>query len=610
VTEDPLAAVRARLRDSVPRAMPLDGSALAWLRERLALSATEEQVLWLLAAHELCPEARARVRDLATEQVADPTLDVVRRTVYGATELARAWHELGEHGRLRRLALIDRTDRDLDAPDHRQTLKASRRVLALVHGERAIDQDIAPLLGRDAAPPLAELEVDPATADRLAAAIASGERLVVLHGGAGTGRRSLCLAAARELGRELLVVDARRLAGERERAERQLRIVARECSLFERTPLVLHLDAVADRLDLVERELVGLALATSTTAIARSWQRPPIAIELPPLPGARRAALWARALPSLSADDADVVASVYPLAPALILAAGDMCRGRAVQPEDVAAAVHSIRDHRLAGLATRVATTQGWDDLVLPEDQMLATVELLARVRKRRRVHDDWGFAAKLGRGLGITALFSGAPGTGKTMCAGLIARELGTELYQVDLSRVVSKWIGETEQHLAALFDAAEASHAILLFDEADALFGKRTEIRSSTDRHANQQVDYLLQRIESFSGICILTSNHEAAIDEAFRRRLSIHVPFPLPDAHERARLWAALLPPGAPVERELGLGRLAEQFAMSGGYIRNAVVRAAFLAADEEVAISAAHLARAAQLEYEAMGKLVVG
>ena len=211
---DPLATVRARLRETVPRAMPLDGSALAWLRERLALTATEEQVLWLLAAHELCPEARFRIRELATEQVSDPTLDVVRRTVYGATELARAWRELGEQGALRRLALIDRTDRDPDAPDHRQMLKASRRVLALVHGERAIDPELQPLLGRDTAAPLAELEVDAACAEQLAAALA-GDRLVVLHGGAGTGRRSLCLAVARELGRTLLVLDTASADAER-----------------------------------------------------------------------------------------------------------------------------------------------------------------------------------------------------------------------------------------------------------------------------------------------------------------------------------------------------------------------------------------------------------
>lgn len=164
-----------------------------------------------------------------------------------------------------------------------------------------------------------------------------------------------------------------------------------------------------------------------------------------------------------------------------------------------------------------------------------------------------------------------------------------------------------KTEKNLAALFDAAEAGHAVLLFDEADALFGKRTEVRSSNDRHSNQEVDFLLQRLESFAGIAVLTTNHETAIDDAFRRRLSIHVRFPMPEADERLKLWRAMMPATAPTAGNLGFERLAESFVMSGGYIRNAVLRAAFLAAAEDQSITAGHLRRAAQLEYEAMGKL---
>ncbi|MBA3459683.1 MAG: ATP-binding protein [Deltaproteobacteria bacterium] len=245
---------------------------------------------------------------------------------------------------------------------------------------------------------------------------------------------------------------------------------------------------------------------------------------------------------------------------------------------------------------------------MLPDDQTTAITELLSRIRERQRVYEDWGFARKVGKGLGVSALFSGPPGTGKTMAAGLVARALRVELYQVDLSKVVSKWIGETEKNLATLFDAAEAGHAVLLFDEADALFGKRTEVRSSNDRHANQEVNFLLQRLESFAGICILTTNHVTAIDEAFRRRLSVHVKFPMPEADERERLWAAMIPDAAPRDGDLKLETLAAKYAMSGGYIRNAVLRAAFLAADEEGALDAARLARAAQLEYEALGKIV--
>jgi SpoVK/Ycf46/Vps4 family AAA+-type ATPase len=176
-------------------------------------------------------------------------------------------------------------------------------------------------------------------------------------------------------------------------------------------------------------------------------------------------------------------------------------------------------------------------------------------------------------------------------------------------MSKIVSKWIGETERNLGDLFDAAEACHAVVLFDEADGLFGKRTDVKTSNDRHANQEVNFLLQRLESFTGICVLTTNHETAIDEAFRRRLSVHIHFPVPEVDERKALWRAMLPPCAPIDRDLQLDALASEFEMSGGYIKNAVLRAAFLAADTSGRIDARLLARAAQLECEAMGRVVV-
>jgi SpoVK/Ycf46/Vps4 family AAA+-type ATPase len=193
-------------------------------------------------------------------------------------------------------------------------------------------------------------------------------------------------------------------------------------------------------------------------------------------------------------------------------------------------------------------------------------------------------------------------------MVAALIARELGLELYQVDLGKVVSKWIGETEKNLAAVFDAAEAGHAILLFEEADALFGKRTDVKSSNDRHANLETNYLLQRLESYTGICLLTSNHERSIDPAFKRRLSLHLRFELPEEDERAALWRAMLPAAAPVAGSVDFTALARRFALTGGHIRNAALRAAFLAADEGAAITAAHLERAARVECEGLGKLI--
>jgi SpoVK/Ycf46/Vps4 family AAA+-type ATPase len=278
-----------------------------------------------------------------------------------------------------------------------------------------------------------------------------------------------------------------------------------------------------------------------------------------------------------------------------------------MEPEDIYAGVRAVLDDKLGDYARRVEVTQTWDDLVLPEDQMEQVQYLIARIRQRRTVYEQWGFAAKIGKGLGTSALFSGPPGTGKTMVAALIAKELGIELYQVDMAKITSKYIGETERNLAALFDAAEAGHAILLFDEADSLFGKRTEVKSSNDRYANLETNYLLQRLESFTGICLLTSNHESNIDPAFQRRLSLHVRFELPEAEERAALWQATLPAAAPVAEGVDFMKLAKKYEMSGGYIRNAALRAAFLAADEGSDITAAHLERAAKLEYEGMGKI---
>jgi SpoVK/Ycf46/Vps4 family AAA+-type ATPase len=302
-----------------------------------------------------------------------------------------------------------------------------------------------------------------------------------------------------------------------------------------------------------------------------------------------------------------------PLAPALIHHAAQVAKahanGRELAPEDIHAGVRAVLDDRLGDYARRVAVTQSWDDLVLPPDQREAIRYLIARIRQRRTVFEQWGFGAKVGKGLGTSALFSGPPGTGKTMVAALVAKELGLELYQVDMAKMVSKFIGETERNLAGLFDAAEAGHAILLFDEADSLFGKRTEVKSSNDRYANLETNYLLQRLESFMGICLLTSNHESNIDPAFQRRLSLHLRFELPEVEEREALWRAMLPAAAPVAQDLDMATFARRFVMSGGYIRNAALRAAFLAADEGTSISAAHLERAARHEYEGMGKIAV-
>jgi len=233
--------------------------------------------------------------------------------------------------------------------------------------------------------------------------------------------------------------------------------------------------------------------------------------------------------------------------------------------------------------------------------------ELAARVRFRRDVLETQGFGAKTAKGHGVVALLSGEPGTGKTMVAGLIAAELGLDLYQVDLSNVVSKYIGETEKGLARLFDAAESGHIVLLFDEADALFAKRSEVKSSNDRYANLETNYLLQRLEAFAGITLLTTNHDTALDDAFRRRIAVHIKFPMPEETEREELWKVMIPARARVEARIDLRSLAHDYDMSGGHIKNAVMRAVYLAAAHGVPISIAHLRSAAQAEFDAMGRI---
>jgi ATPase family protein associated with various cellular activities (AAA) len=259
---------------------------------------------------------------------------------------------------------------------------------------------------------------------------------------------------------------------------------------------------------------------------------------------------------------------------------------------------------RLDDLAERIEPAATWEDLVLPEPQKNTLREILANVRRRTRVYDVWGFARKGSRGLGISALFSGASGTGKTMAAEVLAGEMRLDLYRIDLSQVVSKYIGETEKNLRRVFDAAERGGAVLLFDEADALFGKRSEVKDSHDRYANIEVSYLLQRMESYRGLAILTTNMKGELDPAFLRRLRFVVRFPFPDAAQRARIWARIFPPDTPTE-DLDADKLAKMN-VAGGNIRNIALQAAFLAADAGEPVRMSHLLRAAYTEYAKLEK----
>jgi len=583
--------------------------------ERLGLTQIEGQLLWAFAVL-ASDEQAATIFGCGPGEV---RAEAITSVVAGIDQPGMRLRCFGAAGALRRLCLIERSDGGgAEVHESRWTWSISDRALALVHGENSVDDALAGIARRsDAVPPLASLAVAPGVVAGARDAMCAGKVIVSCSGMPGTGRRTVLVASARECGRDVLVIDAKRLGADRLALSKQLRIIARDCRLLDLIPLFAHADALGDRIDEIGTALLPeldgpILITTGQQRPAMRWGRPLIALDMPPPSSEQRARLWHVALGQGTEEDGQRLATQFPLAPAVIHDAAIAAKARAgdrnLTPDDIYAGVRAVLDDRLGDFARRVSVTQTWDDLVLPQDQLAQLAGLIARVRQRRRVFEEWGFAAKVGKGLGIAALFSGPPGTGKTMVAALVARELGLELYQVDMARLVSKYVGETEKQLAAMFDAAEAGQAVVLFDEADSLFGKRTEVRSSNDRYANLETNYLLQRLESFTGICLLTSNHEANIDPAFQRRLSLHVRFELPDITERTKLWRAMLPAAAPVAEQVDVGSLARRYAMSGGYIRNAVLSAAFLAADEGAEISQSHLEYAAALEYEGMGKIV--
>ena len=311
------------------------------------------------------------------------------------------------------------------------------------------------------------------------------------------------------------------------------------------------------------------------------------------IPGARaRSAIWGGLL-GRDAADPDVVgiAERYELTEGAI-----RCAALQVPRVGLEEAARMQLAGDLEGLAfPRIgASRPSWDRLVLPDSALDSLRAICAQVRHAAKVGRDWGFASRHALGRGAKALFFGKPGTGKTLAVDIIAAELNLPILRVDLSRIVSKWIGETEQNLAKAFDQAQQSHAILFFDEADSLFAKRTAVQSSTDRYANMEVNYLLQRIDAHEGVVLLATNLKANMDDAFARRLHHVVEFPEPDARARERIWRISVPGEAPLHEDVDFAVLARRFEIPGGAIKSAVMGAAFLAAAEGAAIRQRHFA----------------
>ena len=345
---------------------------------------------------------------------------------------------------------------------------------------------------------------------------------------------------------------------------------------------------------------VNLPLILITPDRQRQQQRPIISLEVARPSTTEQRDLWQLGLQGMDVSQEQVTALVsqFNLSPSDIQT---ICQqGNAQQnTTQLWNLCRTQARPRLDELAQRITARASWDSLVLPEKEQHILQTLSAHVAQRARVYEDWGFGDKNGRGLGISALFAGASGTGKTTAAEVISRDLNLDLYRIDLSSVVSKYIGETEKNLRRIFDAAEGGGVILLFDEADALFGKRSDVSDSKDRYANMEVSYLLQRMESYRGLAILTTNLKNSMDQAFLRRLRFVVQFPFPDAKQRAEIWRRVFPSDTPTEG-LVYERLAK-LSIAGGNIRNIALNAAFIAADAGEPVMMMHLLQAAKQEY---------
>jgi adenylate kinase family enzyme len=443
---------------------------------------------------------------------------------------------------------------------------------------------------------------------------------LALRGRRGSGRHTVTAAIASRIGREIVAIDTTRMPRAPRELVAQLRTALVRASMHALVPVLSGLELI-EPTDSDLREMVRQTLRSHPgpivirTSPEGTLPLDPgfLSIVLPPLTETEREAAWGAALERTGlAADTELLASRYRVGPGVITAVveGAAARGQLVDDDATELLDGQVRQHvatRLDHVASRVSRLAGWEDVALPEEMLDSLREFIGRARYRRTVFERWGYDAKMSTSRGLTALFYGPPGTGKTMVAGLIASELGLDMYRVDLARVVSKWVGETEKNLAEVFDAAEDGQVLVLFDEADSLFAKRTDVRTSNDRYANLEVNYLLQRLDSFEGVAILTSNLDGAIDPAFRRRMSLRLQFPFPDEEMRVRLWQAHVTPQTPTVGDFDFVDLARRFPLSGGYIRNCAIRAAFLAAHENRPLGQEHLLRAIQLEYRELGKL---
>jgi hypothetical protein len=619
-------------RENARVAQESPGLPLKQLKERFGLSEFECRVLLIAAAPELDLRYQtlyAYVQNDVTRKAATVDLELKllcpkRDDRWAASSIF--FHDAG----LFRHALLQFSDErnDRDGPLPARSLKVPARIVSFLLGHDCLEEKLSGFCVRiQPQCRLRQLVLPSELKTRLQTATSFLKRggMVILQGRGGAGKGKTAQAVCSELGLKLVSCDLAFAAPD----EALPVLLRRECLLSGAGLYLKFPDFATPELEKVyarlAHELEGASFPvfagterehtpyfTNRAAFRFNLNVPEITV---------RERLWKQELNGSALGDRmkaelGALAGRFRFTPGQIREvvgeARNLARLRhggdqAVDPADVYDAARIRCNTGLERLARKVELLFSWNDLVLPGRVLRQLKEVANSVRLRHVVHASWGFESKVGRNAGSSVLFSGASGTGKTMAASVLARELNLDLYKIDLSSVVSKYVGETEKNLNRIFDEAEYSSAVLFFDEADALFGKRTEVKDAHDRYANIEVAFLLQRMEQFSGLAILATNISRNIDPAFARRMQHVLEFPFPDVAYRERIWRGMFPPQAPQAADVDFAFLARQFELSGGNIRNVVTSAAFLAAEQGRPISMQHLVQATGREFQKSGKL---
>ena len=591
--------------------------ALIMLSQRLQLTRFERETLLLCVAMEL----DTRIASLCARAQDDTNKSYPTFALALALFDEPNWEVVSPERPLRYWRLIE-INQSAGQPLTASPLRADDRIVSYVKGLNYLDDRLAALVGpveideQESLPASQQLVVEQIVrAWRQSAAASATLPVIQLPGADVASKQAIAYHAADALGRHLYRVSAEILPVQAADIELFARLWQRESLLL---PLALYLDMQEIGLS-INREATGDGSALlASRFLARSdgifflsvremWPhagRASVAFDVAKPTVDEQKHAWEQALGKQADDQPGILAAQFNLNLAAInqIAAAELS-----EPDDTPAplldrlwnaCLISARPN-MDTLAQRLALKARWEDLVLPAEETDMLQQLAAQVQQRNLVYEEWGFSGKMNRGLGINALFAGESGTGKTMAAEVIANSLHLNLYRIDLSAVVSKYIGETEKNLRRLFDAAEDGGAILFFDEADALFGKRSEVKDSHDRYANIEINYLLQRMEAYRGLAILATNLKSALDTAFVRRLRFIVRFPFPGIPERKRIWQGVFPPGTPLDA-LDYDRLA-RLILTGGSIHNVALNAAFMAAHAGSSVNMELLMNAARSEY---------